>query len=87
MAAGSSSRAARSLLKEAVHGPASSASPATERSPARPWQNGVSKRPAAKSAALSQQRVERYHQVHDLHSKKADGAAIARQLGMARRTV
>ena len=31
--------------------------------------------------------MERYHRVHELSAKKADIADIARQLGMARRTV
>jgi transposase len=40
-----------------------------------------------KSQALHQERVERYHQIHDLAAKKVDVANIARQVGVSRQTV
>jgi transposase len=77
----------RTALKDAVHDPESLPSPLEEQRPVRLWHKGVTKKQEEKSLQLHQERVERYHKVHDLHSKKADVAAIARELGMARRTV
>lgn len=37
--------------------------------------------------ALHQERVERYHKVHDLSAKKVDPANIARQVGISRQSV
>jgi len=36
---------------------------------------------------LHQERVERYHQIHDLAVKKVDVANIARTVGVSRQTV
>jgi transposase len=47
----------------------------------------MSKRQEEKSEHLHQEQVQRYHQVHDLFSKKVDTANIARQVGVSRRTV
>jgi len=77
----------RTALKEAVHDPESLPPPLEEQRPARLWHKGITKKQEEKSLQLHQERVERYHKVHDLHSKKADVADIARELGMARRTV
>ncbi len=77
----------RTALKEAVHDPTSKPSAHVSQRPARLSQKGVTKKQEEKSEALHQERVQRYHQVHELHSKKADVADSARQLNMARRTV
>ncbi len=77
----------RIALKEAVHDPESPPLLREERPPSRPSQVGKSLKQEVKSEALHQERLERYYQVHDLHSKKAEIADIARQLNMARRTV
>jgi transposase len=47
----------------------------------------MTKRSEEKSLALHQERVERYHQIHDLAAKKVDVANIARQVGVSRQTV
>jgi transposase len=54
-----------------------------------PWYAGtaLSKRQEAKSVRLHQERVERYHQIHDLSAKKVDPANIARQVGISRQSV
>jgi transposase len=60
-----------------------------EASQLTPWYAGmsVSKRQEEKSVRLHQERVERYHQIHDLHAKKVDPANIARQVGISRQSV
>lgn len=60
-----------------------------EASQLSPWYSGtaLSKRQEAKSVALHQERVERYHQIHDLSVKKVDPANIARQVGISRKSV
>ncbi|TMC18823.1 MAG: hypothetical protein E6J34_16215 [Chloroflexi bacterium] len=62
--------------------PASSSQPESP-----PWHTGMTKRSEEKSLALHQERVERYHQIHDLAAKKVDVANIARQVGVSRQTV
>jgi len=47
----------------------------------------LSKRQEEKSMRLHQERVERYHQIHDLYAKKVDPATIARQVGISRQSV
>src|SRR5436190_49940 len=74
------------LLKSLTSQPKADASP--EKSPPlAPWHTGMTKRSEEKSKALHQERVERYHQIHDLAAKKVDVANIARQVGVSRRTV
>lgn len=53
------------------------------------WYAGtaLSNRQEEKSVRLHQERVERYHQIHDLHAKKVDPANIARQVGISRQSV
>jgi len=77
----------RTILKDAVRDPTSTPPPIEEQRPARLSSKGVTKKQEEKSEALHQERVERYDKVHDLHSKKAEIADIARELNMARRTV
>lgn len=77
----------RTILKDAVRDPTSSAPPTEEQRPARLSSKGVTKKQEEKSEALHQERVERSYKVHDLHNKKAEIADIARELNMARRTV
>lgn len=54
-----------------------------------PWYAGksMSKRQEEKSVCLHQERVERYHKIHDLYAKKVDPATIARQVGISRQSV
>jgi len=47
----------------------------------------MTKRLEEKSLALHQERVERYHQIHDLAAKKVNVANIARQVGVSRQSV
>jgi transposase len=55
--------------------------------PTTPWHRGMTQRLEEKSSQFHQERVERYHQIHDLFTKKVDPANIARQLGLSRQTV
>ena len=73
------------LLKSLTSQPKANASP--EESQSIPWHTGMTKRSEEKSLALHQERVERYHQIHDLAAKKVDVANIARQIGVSRQTV
>ncbi len=52
-----------------------------------PWHTGMTKRTEEKSQRLHQQRVELYHQIHDLAAKKVDVANMARQLKVSRQTI
>ena len=54
---------------------------------ALPWYTGQSKRQEEKSQQYHQERVERYHTIHDLASKQVDVASIARQVGLSRQGV
>ncbi len=76
----------QSLLKSLVHKPSVEVSEEEAKALA-PWYTGMSKRQEEKSVQLHQERVERYHQIHDLFSKKVDVANIARQVGMSRQSV
>jgi transposase len=60
-----------------------------EASQLTPWYAGtaLSKRQEEKSMRLHQERVERYHQIHDLYARKVDPANIARQVGISRQSV
>ena len=73
------------LLKSLTSQSKAHASP--EESPSIPWHTGMTKRSEEKSLTLHQERVERYHQIHDLAAKKVDVANIARQMGVSRQTV
>ena len=55
--------------------------------PVVPWHTGMSKRQEEKSQKCHQERVERYHQIHELDAKKVDAANIARQVGVSRQCV
>ncbi len=48
-----------------------------------PWYTGQSKRREEKSQQVHQERVQRYHQIHDLYAKQVDVANIARQVGLS----
>jgi transposase len=65
------------------------ATPATseEAVPMVPWHTGMTKRQEEKSQQYHQERVQRYHQIHDLAAKQVDVATIARQVGMSRQGV
>ncbi|MBO0794619.1 MAG: ISL3 family transposase [Ktedonobacteraceae bacterium] len=77
----------RTALKEAVHDPATPSPVQAESCPPRLSQKGKTKKQEEKSEALHQQRVQRYHQVHELRSQHTRVTDIASQLGMASRTV
>ena len=46
-----------------------------------PWHTGMTKRQEEKSQKYHQERVERYHQIHDLAAKQVDVANMARKAG------
>ncbi len=72
-------------LKEAAIDP--NAAPPEQKRPVRPSHSGKTKKQEEKSVQLHQERIELYHRIHDLHDKKAEIADIARNVGVARRTV
>lgn len=75
------------LLKSLTHTPkAETLTPDSQLEPIL-WHTGMTKQSEEKSLALHQERVERYHQIHDLAAKKVDVANIARQVGVSRQTV
>jgi transposase len=74
-------------LKAAVIDTTGSAAPPEQKRAVRPSQRGYSRKQEEKSVQLHQERVALYHRIHDLHAKKAEVADIARQVGVARRTV
>lgn len=80
------SRTARTQLNALVQKPSEEVSE-EEAKQLPPWYRGMSKRQEEKSEHLHQEQVQRYHQIHDLFSKKVDTANIARQVGVSRRTV
>ena len=47
----------------------------------------MTKRQEGKSVQYHQERVERYHTIHELYAKKVDVANIARQVGLSRQGV
>ena len=55
--------------------------------PPIPWHTGMSKRQEEKSVQYHQERVERYHKIHELYAKQVDVANIARQVGLSRQGV
>jgi transposase len=76
----------QSLLKSLVQKPSEEVSE-EDTSQLAPWYAGMSKRQEAKSEALHQERVERYHKIHGFYAKKVDPANIARQVGVSRQSV
>ena len=77
----------QSQLKAATQIQEASSSGAEEAVSALPWYTGQSKRQQEKSQQYHQERVERYHTIHDLAAKQLDVATIARQVGMSRQGV
>jgi transposase len=61
--------------------------PSQEAVPTVPRHTGMTKRQEEKSQKYHQERVERYHKVHDLFTKQVDVANIARQVGLSRQGV
>jgi len=51
------------------------------------WHKGVTKQHEHMSIQRHQERVERYHKIHDLSAKKGDIATIARHVGVSRQSV
>ena len=76
-----------SQLKAAAQIQPAPASSAEEVPSALPWYTGQSKRQEEKSQQYHQERVERYHKIHDLAAKQVDVANIARQVGLSRQGV
>src|SRR5438874_3438246 len=78
----------QSLLQSLVQKPSEDVSE-EETSHLSPWYSGtsLSQRQEEKSVQLHQERVERYHKIHDLSAKKVDPANIARQVGISRQSV
>src|SRR5437588_1580064 len=78
----------QSLLQSLVQKPSEDVSE-EEASHLSPWYSGtsLSQRQEEKSVQLHQERVERYHKIHDLSAKKVDPANIARQVGISRQSV
>lgn len=74
----------KTLLKEAMQNPEQAA---PEPHAPDPWHKGMSKRQEEVSLQRHQERVERYHHIHDLVAKKVDPANIARQVGVSRQSV
>jgi transposase len=52
-----------------------------------PWYTGHSKRQEEKSQQYHQERVERYHTIHELASKQVDVTSIAQKVGLSRQGV
>ena len=75
------------LLKSLTGQPEAKAPSAGEQPELAPWHTGMTKHTEEKSQCLHQQRVELYHQIHDLSAKKVDVANMARQLGVSRQTI
>ncbi len=77
----------QSQLKAAARVQPASARLPEEAEPVLPWYTGQSKRQEEKSQQYHQERVERYHKIHDLAAKQVDVANIARQMGLSRQGV
>ena len=75
------------LLKSLTSQPEAEAPSEGKQPEPAPWHTGMTKRTEEKSQRLYQQRVELYHQIHDLAAKKIDVANMARQLGVSRQTI
>ena len=75
------------LLKSLTSQPEAKAPSESEQPELAPWHTGMTKHTEEKSQCLHQQRVELYHQIHDLAAKKIDVANMARQLGVSRQTI
>ncbi len=75
------------LLKSLTNKPEAEAPSEGSQPEPIPWHTGMTKHSEDKSLALPQERVERYHQIHDLAAKKVDVANLARQVGVSRQTV
>ncbi len=73
-----------SQLKAAAQSKPEPPSSEEQAPPSLPWYTGQSKRQEEKSQQYHQERVERYHKIHDLAAKQVDVATIARQVGLSR---
>lgn len=74
-------------LKAATQIQEASSASAEEAVSILPWYTGQSKRQEEKSQQYHQERVERYHKIHELAAKQVDVANIARQVGLSRQGV
>lgn len=77
----------QSLLKSLTSQPKTEAQREDVQLEPVPWHIGSTKRLEEKSLLLHQERVEHYHQIHDLAAKKINVTTIAQQVGVSRRTV
>jgi transposase len=74
-------------LKAAAQPPEVPSSSPEEAVSELPWYTGQSKRQEEKSQQYYQERVERYHIIHELASKQMDVTSIAQQVGLSRQGV
>ncbi|MBA2682227.1 MAG: transposase, partial [Ktedonobacteraceae bacterium] len=74
----------KALLKEVMHDPTEMT---TQEVATVAWHTGVTKHHEEVSLQRHQERIERYHTIHDLSTKKVDAATIARQVGISRQSV
>jgi transposase len=74
-------------LKAAMKEQEATSQPKEQEMPVVPWHIGRTKQEEEKIQQFHQERLERYHQIHDLYAKKIDVANIARQLGLSRQSV
>jgi transposase len=74
-------------LKAATQPPEASSTSPEEAVCDLPWYTGQSKRQEEKSRQYHQERVERYHTIHELASKQVDVTSIAQQVGLSRQGV
>lgn len=74
-------------LKAATQLPEASSSSPEEAVSDLPWYTGQSKSQEEKSQQYHQERVERYHIIHELASKQGDVTSIAQQVGLSRQGV
>ncbi len=74
-------------LKAATQTPEAVSSSPEEAVSDLPWYTGQSKSQEEKSQQYHQERVERYHTIHELASKQVDVTSIAQQVGLSRQGV
>ena len=74
----------KSLLKEVMYDPTETI---IQEVATVAWHTGVTKHHEEVSLQRHQERVERYHTIHDLSTKKVDAATSARQVGISRQSV
>jgi transposase len=74
-------------LKAAAQPPEAPSSSPEEAVSELPWYTGQSKSQEEKSQQYHQERVERYHTIHELACKQVDVTSIAHKVGLSRQGV